>query len=181
MLVVLEGPNKVGKSTVAKALTDAWQGESTIVHHVAGDTTIPKLNQEVEVITQLPGEHLLVYDRWWLSELVYGTTDPARPLTLAPNEATAQYMDHHFLRCVEGQGLYVLLTSPHRVLAERRDESDDDLDPFIESRLYNALASEQWWRLDLAELGLAKVVQAIVEHAQVRAVTRSDWQRRQKA
>ena len=90
-VIVLEGQHKSGKSTLAgqlerlAATSGDWQSVVS-VHHTRGDSTPEKLAADKKMVEDAPSDTLYIFDRHYLSELVYapvdgrGTTIPFNPL-----------------------------------------------------------------------------------------------------
>ena len=90
-VVVLEGQHKSGKSTLAAQLeriaTTSGDWTSVVsIHHTRGDSTPEKLVEDRKMVADAPDDTLYIFDRHYLSELVYapvdgrGTTLPYNPL-----------------------------------------------------------------------------------------------------
>lgn len=79
-VVVLEGRHKAGKSTLAQQIediareSDEWASVENI-HHTRGDSTPEKLEQDKRMIADAPSDKLFIFDRHYLSELVYAPID----------------------------------------------------------------------------------------------------------
>ena len=90
-VIVLEGQHKSGKSTLAgqlerlAATSGDWNSVVSI-HHTRGDSTPEKLDGDRRMVADAPDDTLYIFDRHYLSELVYapvdgrGTTLPYNPL-----------------------------------------------------------------------------------------------------
>ena len=82
-LIALEGAHGAGKSalagqieTVASASGD-WK-KVVNIHHTRGDSTLEKLDADMKMVEDAPGDTLYIFDRTYLSELVYAPTDGRR-------------------------------------------------------------------------------------------------------
>lgn len=79
-IIVLEGQHKSGKSTLARQLEELasrspdWRTVIRI-HHTRGDSTREKLAADKNMIEDAPGDTLYIFDRHYLSELVYAPVD----------------------------------------------------------------------------------------------------------
>ena len=77
MLVVLEGPDGVGKTPTAYGLMAYAKShglQSIYVHHGAGDSTADRVEDDLEIVERYTSTHLVIFDRWWLSTYVYQDT-----------------------------------------------------------------------------------------------------------
>ena len=88
-VVVLEGQHKSGKSTLAAQLeriaTTSGDWNSVVsIHHTRGDSTPEKLDADRKMVADAPDDTLYIFDRHYLSELVYGPVD-GRGTTLPYN------------------------------------------------------------------------------------------------
>ena len=109
-VIVLEGQHKSGKSTLAGQIEDlaATSGdwESVVkVHHTRGDSTPEKLDEDKRMVADSPEDTLYIFDRHYLSELVYapvdgrGTTLPFNPL----------YWEQHIGKWIDQRGVRLYL------------------------------------------------------------------------
>ena len=75
-VIVLEGRHKSGKTTLAQQIehlankSGEWQSVVNI-HHTRGDSTPEKLDADRNMIEDSPSDKLYIFDRHYLSELVY--------------------------------------------------------------------------------------------------------------
>ena len=151
-LIVIEGPEGSGKTTLAHQFVDAGIEagfDMRYVHHKYGDTQDWALEDEVwQVISDARAypKRVYVYDRWWLSEYVYGTWDPDRIITLTVPVMTAHQM--YMLSIIESDvpSFWLLLDAPVGVLASHRTPDDYPIPIATEKKLYQAMASQAWTR-----------------------------------
>lgn len=148
-VIVLEGPEGVGKTTLARnvidyALTHKTHKHVAYHHHVAGDSVAMVLNVEMLMYTGSRQVSVLhIVDRWWLSEFVYSKLLP-RKSTLDCTMAQAQ--EKWGDPILEAGGKLIILDGVHpTVLAERRKDDDLPVDPKDEVCEY-AQAPTGWIR-----------------------------------
>ena len=75
-LVVLEGPEKVGKTTLARKIVED-KNTSLYVHNGRDNSTPSRLDQQIQVLNHIPG--LVVFDRWYPSEYIYSKLQSREP------------------------------------------------------------------------------------------------------
>ena len=96
MLVVLEGPEKAGKTTVARHIM-ANLRKSNIVYrrHIKGDSNHQTIMNDLDFALSHPDD-LIIFDRWWPSELVYrpfdGSPTPYRSATRLWRRGTGAWL-----------------------------------------------------------------------------------------
>lgn len=79
-VIVLEGRHKSGKTTLARQIealavkSKDWS-DVVSVHHTRGDSTPEKLETDKRMIEDAPSDRLYIFDRHYLSELVYAPID----------------------------------------------------------------------------------------------------------
>ena len=146
MLVVLEGPEKVGKTTFSNRLTEWWlKNRDTDVWYVhrPREVNVPHLvEQDLKWVEMMP-QDLVIFDRFYPSDLVYRTWDgePSRfPLN-------ADYMERTYGPWIDRLGLRILLLGDPQELAQRRTSDDVPIDPALEQRLYELVCPHRWSRL----------------------------------
>ena len=110
-IIVLEGRHQSGKSTLAAQIekvakeSDEWD-EVVNIHHTRGDSTPEKLEADKKMIEDAPARRLYVFDRHYLSELVYAPID-GRTTTIGYNPL---YWEQHVGQWVDQRGLRLYLT-----------------------------------------------------------------------
>ena len=73
-IIVIEGAEGSGKSTLARQLQRTWYGPSYCVHFSKPNATDPRIvKAQFTVANSLPDEYLVIWDRSWLSDIVYST------------------------------------------------------------------------------------------------------------
>lgn len=120
-MVVLEGPDGAGKSTVAKHLVENWEGPggTTLTHHVANESLHSRVNREV-VDELVYGQGMLtVFDRWFPSDFVYPEVQHRSPCLGGMDNW--QEIWKTYGAPISERGLFVLFYEDPEVLAERRD------------------------------------------------------------
>ena len=146
MLLILEGPEGAGKSTIAKMVTDVWDTRNppVYVHHVRGDSNPTRIETDLKEAEDNP-ETLYIFDRWWPSALVYRPHDGhANLLPLDP-----WLLEQKYGKRADEQGLRYLVTRPVQKLIENRGEDAVDIDPAHELLMYQMLCSPMWRRTTL--------------------------------
>ena len=151
-LLIVEGPEKVGKGRFIKLLQKRYQGWALsnplwepgirYIHHTKGESNHTQVMRDFEYVRKYPNT-LFVYDRWWLSELVYRPLDLETP-TIRLN---AFDLEARYGGLADYYGTRVLLLDDPEVLRARRTADDRPVDPLNEVRLYDELASPAWHRL----------------------------------
>ena len=75
MILVLEGAEGTGKTTLANKLHKEWQYGSLIIHHSRGSSNPEYLAKELSVLHSIPKYDLVIMDRWWHSDYVYSALE----------------------------------------------------------------------------------------------------------
>ena len=82
-IIALEGTHGSGKSTLAgqiervASVSGDWK-KVVNIHHTRGDSTPNKLDADMQMVEDTPDETLYIFDRTYLSELVYAPIDGRR-------------------------------------------------------------------------------------------------------
>ena len=109
-LIVLEGQHKSGKSTLATQLQEVasksgdWQ-QVVNTHHTRGDSTPEKLADDKRMVADAPDDTLYIFDRHYLSELVYAPVD-GRGTTIHFNPL---YWEQYMGRWIDQRGVRLYL------------------------------------------------------------------------
>lgn len=146
-LIIIEGPEKSGKSTLANAIKDFLGGQigGVVVRHQIGrakpDDSV-YLPQLVKDTSNTPLESIAIWDRGWPSEYVYGSLlDQDRRLAQDPWLGEWEYG-----RRVAANGLRVMLPGPHyAVLSKLRTPDDLPVNCAAEQMLYLSYAVRFGW------------------------------------
>ena len=147
MLIVVEGPNKVGKTRLAKMIAASWENNVQYIHHPKVANTPEVVWKELLEVHNNP-DTLFIYDRWWLSDLVYAPHDN----TESKFPLNAFYMEEAFGGLADAVGLRLLLLGSPEELLTRRGDDDDKLDVRHELMMYQLLASPKWRRVTPIEV-----------------------------
>lgn len=150
MIVVLEGPDGAGKTTLAHKLLDKWEGlgGTKYVHHVANESLPVRVEREVADEFIYGSGMLTVFDRWWPSDYIYPQIE-GRPRSLKTHPEYSDAWRDIGLRISE-RGVFVLVTEDPETLVSRRENST-----FRESETildkYEELFTPEWARFHQGE------------------------------
>ena len=109
-IIALEGAHGAGKSTLAGQIKKVacasgnWR-EVFIIHHTRGDSTQDKLNADMKMVEDASDNTLYIFDRTYLSELVYAPIDGRRS-TIPYNPL---YWEEHMGKWIDRIGLRLYL------------------------------------------------------------------------
>ena len=87
---------------------------------------------------------LVIFNRWWLSELVYRTMQLGNPPTIF---GSAFELEARYGAMADYYGARILLTGHPDVLKARHTSDDIDIDALTEMRLYHSMAAPGWHRV----------------------------------
>jgi hypothetical protein len=148
-VIIIEGPEKAGKSTLAgllrMALMRTHLHDSVIIRHQAGradpdDRVYSK--QLMDDTSAPPDELVVIWDRGWPSEYVYGNL-LGQPRRLAKDPWLGEWLHG---RAVQANGLRVMLLGPGaNELRRRRDDTDLPVDPQDEKTMYTRYGKRYGW------------------------------------
>lgn len=164
-LIMLDGVDGAGKTTFANELRDAWNGPSRILHR-SQFTGNPMDEYENSLLDYYPAsDELVILDRWFLSELVYGTVLRDRSkLTIRDTV--------HIDKFLASRGaLNIVMTAPTDVLLNRLTARGEDYLPmdkvFQVNKMFVGWAKENDWIVLKAGSSVTpgEVVRAAVAHA----------------
>jgi len=143
MLIILEGVDGVGKSTLAERLCDVL-GEGALTLHSGPLDSDPLKEYEWRLKDYTPGsgQHI-VCDRWHVGELIYG------PLYRGVSRVTPA-MRRHIELFLDKLGAHkVVVVAPYRTIMRRLEDRGED---FLQSNhvgmvwdFYNEYASQHGW------------------------------------
>ena len=153
MLIVLEGPDGAGKTTLANRLIHTFLENSKddsaeLIHRGPLDPAIDPLHEYLLSLkyNRRDYNHLVVLDRWHVSEMVYG------PIYRGASRLN-QFRWVYIEKWLEAQGaLRLVVTAPTHILRARVEERGDDyidindLDR-INSGFFRWQASHPGWTL----------------------------------
>ena len=163
-LVVLEGQHKSGKSTLATQLQEVasksgdWQ-QVVNTHHTRGDSTPEKLAEDRGMVADAPDDTLYIFDRHYLSELVYAPVE-GRGTTIHFNPSTGAVQG----RWIDQRGVRLYL------MGEPLHTSESPVIPMYE----RLTARTGWMRVEPREFigdTLAKDVLAAVRNKRLQNET----------
>lgn len=142
MIIILDGPEKAGKSTTIAAIQQELQnrGRSSIVRHwgkVEPDDRVytPFLMDDA---TRGPDDAVIIWDRSWASEHVYGKL-LGRDRRLSTNPWLGEWLHGRATRAK-----FILLTDPIKLI-ERRNETDLPVNPTDEYAAYHDYGKRYGW------------------------------------
>ena len=94
MILVLEGAEGAGKTTLAHKVHRLWKWGSLIIHHSKGSSNPDYLHRELMALQTISFKHLIIMDRWWYSDYVYSALE-SRPsdMGMSLDKAIKRY-DH---------------------------------------------------------------------------------------
>jgi hypothetical protein len=170
VLLILEGPDLSGKSTLAEALP------GRVVHHgPPGDRSIVEVYAEDIERYKPDGCDSIVFDRLHLGEMVYG------PLKRGQSRLTTLHLDWFRLLIQSRGGFVVVLLPPKNVLERRllyRIENFVSLDELYKVHdAYVPLGAEYAnWVVDSAEFKTTELTQ-ILQRLELEAEPLINWPR----
>ena len=130
MLIVLEGPDCVGKTTLANQLATAMRPTATILHKGPPDPGAHALDEWVKPLKDYkPGNGNLILDRWHLGEPIYSDIKHRRSIL---DQASWTYID---LFLASRGALKLILTLPEgelRRMHERMGETFVTADELVD-------------------------------------------------
>lgn len=122
-LIMLDGVDGAGKSTFAMELCDAWNGPTTVLHRgqFVGN---PMDEYENSLLDYRSDEgRLLILDRWFLSEIVYGTI-------MRGSSKLSKLDVVHIMKVLASRGaVNVIMTASSEVLTARLEARGEDYLP----------------------------------------------------
>ena len=132
--ILLEGPEKSGKTTAAREILARWQGvgPAHYWHNEKGDS-VPDAIQAMAEMARSAAQsptRLLVIDRWYLSAWVYGGQ---RELTITPE--LLELPRALGMRCA------IMMRDSATLAANRRPEDGQGVSVPTEIKRYRALAT----------------------------------------
>lgn len=138
MIIMIEGPEKAGKTTLVEAILDGFDEDRSERHHCYGKDSADGIGYLRPFIKHLDSSFVSVWDRAWIGEIVYG-----RLLSDGRWFARDEFMcEWIYGRLLNGRGgKFVLLPEDCDELRARRDESDLEVDPIAESRIFKTHAN----------------------------------------
>ena len=137
-LIVIEGPEKAGKTTLAHNITMYAEHKGYKVVNVHNTSSyVETLDADLKLVACEP-ETIFIFDRWYLSELVYSHD---RSSTL-PGVFLNPTLAH--TRWGKSINTRILLLDDIEELRKRRTSEDADIDPEKEVELYSKMALNQW-------------------------------------
>jgi hypothetical protein len=178
MIIVVDGPEKAGKSTLIAGVSTALGvlGYDVIVRKWGPLKTddreySPALKDDTE-----DHRHVVIWDRSWVSEHVYANL-LERPRRLAKNSFLGEFLHR---RALFGQGFGVILAPIASEMAEKyRDSTDLDVDPVQERTMFMKYSLQYKWMglfNDYTEESLKKNVNKIVMKATKNSQSRHNQQ-----
>lgn len=165
MLIILEGPEAAGKTTLANQLILNRSRKCNVHYfrHTLGDSNHQRIMADLEFALARPYD-LVIFDRWWLSELVYRPHD-GKPSTLPLEGET---LEKRYGGLADSAGLRLLVMADAMTLTNRRQarqaqglNDDISIPPDVEVRKYEQEAAR--WNWLLCSWGYTPTIQDIVD------------------
>ena len=164
-LIVLDGPEKAGKSTIAKILETQYGARVRHWGKVPGHEVYL-----APLIDDVADPGLVVWDRSWASEAVYGDL-LGRDRELARDPWLGEWL---YGRAIRSIGIRAMILGPSVAsLRRNRDATDLPVDPAIERKAFSTYAKRFGW----AEV-VHRHVEGAAEHAAHTLVTRAYYRAR---
>ena len=146
-VIVVEGPEKAGKSTFIERLK-LLLGPATQVRHHAAVSPVPgqpldaRYSAELQVDLDSPAKYT-IYDRAWASDHVYDRLLGRETSRLAYDQFLGEWM---YSRAVATTGVRVMLLGPSDAhLYARRTADDHSIQPHIERAAFQQYAEAWNW------------------------------------
>lgn len=156
MIIIFEGPEKAGKTTLINNLAAVLKSRGYLVSIRKFTGPMTSEDQYLQPLLQdrEDPKTITIWDRGWVSEYVYSTFYN-RQSTLTGNSNRAEIV---FTSIVNTCGLkYVVLPHDIREIESRRDPSDLDISPLIEYVMFCDYAYRHKWPIittDYTQAGL---------------------------
>lgn len=147
-ILVVDGPEKAGKTTLIHAVAQEWcsrmgKGSEAWRKHWGPVQTDVEYKAKLEQnVTELGPQKLIIWDRSWASESVYGLLLERPGRRLADDPWLGEWL---YGRAVQAIGLRVMLTADSWELAARRDETDLPVSPQVEAQAFIRHGSNYGW------------------------------------
>lgn len=158
MLLLVEGPDGAGKSTLVRQLAKALPN-AEVLHR--GPPKGHLLDEyEKPLLDYMPGSgRNIICDRWHLGEWIY-------PLVLHRDSSATYVLKHHIEMFLRARGAVVVyVTQPLTVLMSRLEERGDDLIEVRHLRTLRALYEKVIGETSLPMIGNGTSVEAIINIA----------------
>lgn len=138
-IIVLEGPDLAGKTTVANQVSlDALMRSNTVISLKRGsireDPMIEYL-RPLDVLVEEPLRTTLILDRWHVGELIYG------PILRGRSELTVRQADYIEMVLQSLGCAFIHVTAPVAVLQDRWDIRGDSL---VKREWLHRISDEYW-------------------------------------
>lgn len=144
MIIVIDGPEKVGKTTLVHQLASTLVSRGHNVAFRKWGLIFPDDRVYLEPLSHdvVYRDTVTIWDRSWASEHVYGRL-LKRNRRLAEDPWLGEWL---YGRAVTTAGLKVMLEGDPKMLAEKRDSTDLPVDPFEENKAFSSYAEQYgWW------------------------------------
>lgn len=140
MFIVLDGPEKAGKTTFAQVLVAKAeeQGKTAKYRHWSGDDPVTEAARD-EILEDLDEYDVVVWDRSWASGYVYERLGFEQSPDALQFEGEAVMSDAVPMRIM-------LLGPSHEILQVLRDETDLPVSAYIERAAFMQYAIDFGWQ-----------------------------------
>lgn len=144
-VIIVDGPEKSGKTTFISALVGALKSNSTYFVGIRKWTgrAVPNdseyLNPLIEDIKLI--DTITIWDRSWVSEYVYGTL-LGQDRRLSNDPWLGEWL---YGRALQTQGFRIMMEADLAELVSRRDSTDLPVNPWKEAGLFRNYADDFGW------------------------------------
>jgi hypothetical protein len=145
-MIVISGPEKVGKTTLCKKLVTmaGWAGLDADYVHFSGATPVTQASIDAAITSS---KDMLIWDRSWACGVVYQALGiPQKP------EAILAEGEKLFGRLCRSIGTTIILVEDYRKLEQRRTPDDLPIPPLDEVVAYTNYGYANSWSVKEAPL-----------------------------
>jgi hypothetical protein len=169
-IVVLDGPEKVGKTTLLQAIGQEWcrrMGVGSVARRYPWGPVKDDAQYKNGLVASVSARNreLIIWDRSWASEHVYSLLLNRQGHRLGADPWLGEWL---YGRAVQTLGLRVMVSSSWEKRAALRDATDLDVHPQVEGYLFDEYAREYGWYIaenDYTKGGDQRLAAEIVNEA----------------